>query len=266
MARWAKVQRRGYVEDRRGMAFTAGGIGITGVVALLAVNFLLGGDLGDALRIIEEVPLSSVNMQEFEGEDEYEVFSSRVLGSTNTTWENEFKELSIVYTEPKLVLFRDATQGACGLSTSEVGPHYCPIDQTIYLDETFFDELEIRFGAKGGDVAEAYVIGHEVGHHVQNLLGIIDSNIITNETQIMIELMADCLAGVWANSLNIDQILLPGEIDEAMDAAAAVGDDRIQKKLSGQINPETWTHGSSEQRVAAFNLGYENGNLKACEF
>jgi predicted metalloprotease len=153
-----------------------------------------------------------------------------------------------------------------------VGPHYCPLDKTIYLDETFFEELKNRFGAEGGDVAEAYVIAHEVGHHAQNELGIMSqvqkaqqsSGNDANALSIKLELQADCFAGLWANSIKDQGVFEKGEIHEAMDAAAAVGDDRIQEKVIGYQNPESWTHGSSKERVEAFNKGYETGLLSSC--
>ncbi len=168
------------------------------------------------------------------------------------------------------MLFRTATQSGCGTATSDVGPHYCPADSTIYLDETFFEELQRRFGAEGGDVAEAYVISHEVGHHVQNELGIMDdirsgSSGAAREDSINLELQADCFAGVWANSVSQIGVIGPGEIKEAIDAAEAVGDDRIQKSVTGQVNPETWTHGSSVQRAQWFNAGYNTGKPADCD-
>jgi uncharacterized protein len=164
------------------------------------------------------------------------------------------------------------TTSACGNASSAVGPHYCPLDRTIYLDETFFDELTRRFGAEGGDVAEAYVIAHEVAHHAQNELGIMDqvnkaaqsNEESANDLSVGIELQADCFAGLWANSIKDLGVFMPGEIKEALDAAAAVGDDRIQERVTGHINPESWTHGSSEQRVTWFNRGFETGNLANC--
>jgi predicted metalloprotease len=171
-----------------------------------------------------------------------------------------------------LVLFRTATNSACGTATSQIGPHYCPLDSTIYLDETFFDELTNRLGATGGDVAEAYVIAHEVGHHVQNELGIMN-RVQTqqqalpsqaNELSVQLELQADCFAGLWAHSIRDIGVFETNEIREAMDAAAAVGDDRIQERTQGYVNPENWTHGSSDQRVEWFNKGYQTGELSAC--
>lgn len=261
MAKWERISYRGNVEDRRALGGVVGGIGVTGVVLLLALNFLAGGDLSDAISLIEQVPVedTQVDTSQFAGEDEYEVFASTVLGSANNTWSN----LLPSYTEPTLVLFRDSAETECGVATSTVGPFYCPLDRTIYLDETFFDELENRFGARGGDVSEAYVIAHEVGHHVQDQLNMLSPG-RSNAESIAIELQADCFAGIWANSIRDQQVFEEGEIIEAMDAASAVGDDRIQGSLGGQVNPETWTHGSSSQRVEAFSKGYDIGTQQSC--
>lgn len=271
MADWSKIGSRGNVEDRRAMGPAAfGGLGIGGLVLLVVFNLLGGASPEDLLYQLENIPIEpqqNINKQEFEGEDNYEVFASKVLGSNNGMWANLFSRMGRTYTEPKLVLFRGATESRCGNASSQVGPHYCPNDNTIYLDETFFDELTTRFGAKGGDVAEAYVISHEVAHHVQNELGIMEevhaSN--SNEQAIKLELQADCFAGLWANSIKEQGIFEPGEIHEAIDAAAAVGDDRIQERATGYVNPETWTHGSSEQRVAWFDTGYNSGSLAQCD-
>ncbi len=268
MALWDKLNTRGNVEDRRGMAPVVGGISLTGVVLLMLFNALSGGDPVDVLSQLQDIPVQTQNVDSkaFEGEDDYEKFASTVLGSNNEMWQKILKGAGKTYSPPKLVLFRTATESGCGTATSEVGPHYCPLDKTIYLDETFFDELINRFGAKGGDVAEAYVISHEVGHHAQNELGLMDKvrDNPNNELSVKLELQADCFSGLWANSIKNAGVFLPGEIDEAMDAAAAVGDDRVQEAVTGQINPETWTHGSSEERVHWFNLGFEKGNLADC--
>lgn len=277
MADWGKILSRGNVEDRRGFAPSAiGGISLTGLALLIIFNVLSGGEATDVLNQLDSLPAQTTqqtNSQEFEGTDEYEVFVSTVLGSNNDMWSQVFAQRNETYNPPTLVLFRTATESSCGTATSQIGPHYCPLDNTIYLDETFFDELQSRFGAKGGDVAEAYVIAHEVAHHAQNELGIMNqvqqaqqSNPNqANNLSINLELQADCFAGLWAHSIKDKQILGPGEIREAMDAAASVGDDRIQKQATGSINPETWTHGSSDQRVAWFNKGYESGNLSSCD-
>lgn len=276
MAKWGNLNTRGNVDDRRGLAPMVGGIGLTGAILITALTLFTGGDLGDVISILDTLPVQTPpapNAEQFVGEDEYEVFASTVLGSANAMWHAQFAQLAKDYPEPTLVLFREATQSACGGATSAVGPHYCFVDQTIYLDETFFDELSARFGAEGGDVAEAYVIAHEVGHHVQYALGYLEENRRqqqrqprrANELSIALELQADCFAGLWAHSIRDQAVFEEGEIREAMDAAAAVGDDRIQQTVTGRVNPESWTHGSSEQRVEWFMRGYERGELAACE-
>jgi uncharacterized protein len=276
MANWGNIFSRGNVEDRRSFGpVAARGISLTGLALLLIFNFLSGGDIGDILGQIDVAPTQQTQPLDntaFEGDDDYEVFASKVLGSNNDMWRQKFSERNLTYNPPKLVLFRSSTYSSCGTATSRVGPHYCPLDKTIYLDETFFDELTNILGAKGGDVAEAYVISHEVGHHTQNELGILgqqNSGSLTagdsNELSVKIELQADCFAGLWVNSIRDLNILEPGEVYEAMDAAEAVGDDRIQEKVTGYINPENWTHGSSEQRVFWFNKGYQEGNMESCD-
>lgn len=267
MADWKKIISRGDVEDRRGFAPAVGGLSLTGIALLFAINYLMGGDPADVLNQLQNVSTTSqqqyVDTTEFEGEDTYEVFASTVLGSNNELWTEIFNQQGKTYQPPKLVLFRTATESSCGTATSQVGPHYCPLDKTIYLDETFFDELTNRLGAQGGDVAEAYVIAHEVGHHAQNELGLLDSG-TSNEESIQTELQADCFAGLWAHSIRDLGVFQPDEVGEAMDAAAAVGDDRIQETINGSVNPETWTHGSSTQRVTSFNAGFEQGRFDAC--
>lgn len=266
MANWGKILGRGNVEDRRSYAPAVGRITVTGVVLALAFSYITGTNPIDMLQVLQQIPTENrqvVDNGAYAGADEYEVFASTVLGSNDTLWSDVFSQQGKTYTSPKLVLFRTATESGCGTATSDVGPHYCPLDRTIYLDETFFDELTNRFGAKGGDVAEAYVIAHEVGHHAQNELGIMEQA-QNSESSVQLELQADCFAGMWANSIRDQGVFLPGEIEEAMDAAAAVGDDRIQEKVTGRVNPETWTHGSSEERVSWFNRGYESGSLSTC--
>ncbi len=189
-------------------------------------------------------------------------------------WTDLFAQAGQQYRPADLVLFEGSTNSACGGATSAIGPHYCPLDEQIYIDLGFFDELQRRFGASGGDFAEAYVIAHEVAHHVQNLLGISDQvNALSqqdpsqrNGLSVRLELQADCWSGVWAHSIyQRGDVLEPGDIEEALSAAAAVGDDRIQAQSGGRINPESWTHGSSEQRVAWFSTGYETGDPNACD-
>lgn len=280
MARWNRLRTRGNVEDRRGLRGTGmavGGLGGIGLIVVLLFALLGGGSGLD--QVMDQLAPQTAAQQgtqpaEFQGEDDYEVFASTVLGSTDVTWEDIFIASELTYPLPRLVLFRGSTESGCGVATSSVGPHYCPTDETIYLDETFFDELVTRFGSEGGDVAEAYVIAHEVGHHVQNVLGVMDqvqnaqrqaeSQQEVNDLSVRLELQADCFAGVWANSISDQGVFLPGEIEEALDAAAAVGDDRIQQRVEGQISPENWTHGSSAQRVDWFTTGFETGDPTSC--
>lgn len=282
MADWSKITGRGNVQDRRGMRPAAiggvGGLGALGLVFYLITAFFggdpTGGQLDDVLGQLQQSQgvQQQVDQGEFEGADSYETFASRVLASNNEVWSEVFRQSGQSYAPPRLVLFRQATQSACGGARSEVGPHYCPLDSTVYLDETFFAELQRRFGAQGGDVAEAYVIAHEVGHHVQNELGIMErvrraqqeNPDSANELSILQELQADCFAGIWAHSLRGEGVFEPGEIREAIDAAEAVGDDRIQRSVRGQVNPETWTHGSSAQRKEWFTRGYESGRPSSC--
>ncbi|MDB5168349.1 MAG: uncharacterized protein JWO55_607 [Candidatus Saccharibacteria bacterium] len=272
MAYWDKLTGRGNVEDRRGQAAAiGGGLGAIGIVVTLIYSFLSGAPI-DVAQILSQLQATQSTQQnltnkDFEGADNYEVFASTVLGSTTDLWKNIFLQNSMTYPEPRLVLFRVATTSGCGMATSDVGPHYCPSDQTIYIDETFFVELQQRFKAKGGDVAEAYVIAHEVGHHVQNELGIMDQiqqQGNSNELSVKLELQADCFAGIWANSVNELGVFQSGEINEAIDAASAVGDDRIQQSTQGQLSPETWTHGSSQQRVEWFTKGFDSGDPQTC--
>jgi hypothetical protein len=271
MALWDKIGSRGRVEDRRGFGPTAvgGGLGLTGFALIIGFTLLTGGDMNDVLNQLQYVPAATeqhYSAADFEGADSYEVFASTVLGSTNDLWTRVFAGNNKTYEPPTLVLFRGSTQSGCGGASAAVGPHYCPLDDTIYLDETFFEELTNRLGARGGDVAQAYVIAHEVGHHVQNELGVSEaaSRDGSNEASIRLELQADCYAGLWANSVKDLGVFEPGEIEEAIDAAAAVGDDRIQSTVQGRITPETWTHGSSADRVRWFKTGFELGSVAAC--
>lgn len=276
MALWDKITSRGNVEDRRAdtPGLVAGG-GLVGVISLglLLFSMFSGNtaiDPNSVSQVLNQLSTlkgttSQVDTQKFSGEDSYQVFAEKVLGSSNDTWSQIFKQNGKTYKEPKLVLFRQATKSGCGVATSSEGPHFCPVDGTIYLDETFFDELTKRFGAKGGDVAQGYVIAHEVGHNVQNQLGILDkASGGSNKESIATELQADCYAGVWAKSVSDEGVILPGEIAQAVDAAAAVGDDRIQQSVEGSIHQETWTHGSSVQRVSWFNSGYNSGSPTTC--
>ncbi len=276
MANWGSISDSGDVEDRRGLggglAFAGGG-GILAILLTLGLNYMglqvPQSTVEEILAQVQSLQSKSVDPAdqpvEFRGDDSYEVFTKKVLGSSNTTWTNVFSENTQSYKRPKLVLFRGITQSSCGIASSQVGPHYCPLDSTIYLDETFFDELKSRFGGNTGEVAQAYVIAHEVGHHVQNQLGAFDNyQTQTREGAIALELQADCYAGIWAFSQSKNGVFENNEIDQALSAAAAVGDDNIQERTEGRVTPENWTHGSSEQRVNAFSTGYKSGNPAQC--
>lgn len=194
-----------------------------------------------------------------------------IVSDIQAFWETQFSASGRDYPETKLVLFDGSTQSACGPASAATGPFYCPADEKVYLDLSFFDELKSRFGASGGDFAMAYVVAHEFGHHIQTVLGISErvQDLAArdpgqrNVLSVKQELQADCLAGVWADSAQSD--LEPGDIEEGLSAAAAVGDDRIQQSTSGRIDPENWTHGSAEQRVAWFTKGFESGNPDTCD-
>ncbi len=281
--RWRKLESSGNVVDRRGTGVKVGagvgGLGILGVIIALLFGGLGGGggfeDVGDILNQVQaEPPAAQQQPDEFQGLDESEDFVRRVLGSTETVWADVFGSAGLQYRPARLVLFNAPTESACGGARSEVGPHYCPLDETIYIDLEFFEVLSQRFGASSGDFAQAYVIAHEVGHHVQNGLDIMDEvqqlqrsdPSTANDLSVRLELQADCLAGIWANSIwQREDVLEPGDIDEAMSAAAAVGDDRIQAATTGRVSPESWTHGSAEQRVRWFTEGYETGDPNACD-
>lgn len=276
MARWDKISDIGNVVDRRGvgggLAFAGGG-GIVAILITLALGYfglqVPQSTVEEILAQVDSLQSTQVDESqqpiEFRGTDDYEVFTGKVLGSADSVWRQIFAENNQKYQEPRLVLFRGVTQSACGVASSSVGPHYCPRDDTIYLDETFFDELYRRFGGDTGDVAQAYVIAHEVGHHVQNQLGALNSRTqSTREGAIALELQADCYAGIWAHTQAQNGIFEEGEINEALSAAAAVGDDNIQETIQGRVTPENWTHGSSDQRVNAFETGYQTGDPSQC--
>jgi predicted metalloprotease len=252
----------------------AGGLGLIAVVVVMLLSGGSGGglDLDGLMQSLgtqapASTPQSSGPEEAAEGE-----FVAAVLGTTETYWGDEFAAAGDTYPAPTLVLFTGATSSRCGGATAQVGPHYCPVDETIYVDLGFFTELQQRFGASGGDFAEAYVIAHEVGHHIQKVTGTMDQVRTAqsqnpgrrNELSVLMELQADCYAGVWANSVLERDVLQPGDIEEGLDAAAAVGDDRIQERATGRVDPESWTHGSAEQRVRWFTIGFESGDPEVC--
>ncbi len=284
--RWRRLETSDNVEDRRGtgraVAVGAGGIGIIGLLVALLFGDGSGGnggfdgvdDLLDQVQRDGAPAGTGEQAAEFQGIDESEDFVRRVLGSTETVWGEVFAAAGRRYDPATLVLFDAPTPSACGGARSDVGPHYCPLDTTVYIDLGFFAELERRFGVDSGDFAQAYVIAHEIGHHVQNELGVMDevrllqrsSPSDANDLSVRLELQADCLAGIWANAIwQRENVLDRDDIEEALDAAAAVGDDRIQAATAGRVTPESWTHGSSEQRVRWFGEGYASGDPDACD-
>lgn len=273
--RWGSG-RSSNIEDRRGMGvgkLAGGGIG-TIVIALIAMYF--GVDPSVILNQADTLtPGQQQTQTQFSPEEErLKEFMSVVLADTEDVWGTLFSSAGKVYEQPKLVLFSGAVQSACGAAESAMGPFYCPADQKLYLDMSFFNELSKRLDAPG-DFAQAYVVAHEVGHHVQNLMGTADRvrsaqqnarGQQANTLQVRMELQADCFAGVWAYHANKKrQILEPGDTEEALAAASGVGDDRLQKKARGYIVPESFTHGSSEQRMRWFSAGMQSGEPAQCD-
>ncbi|TQI70352.1 hypothetical protein JM79_1262 [Gramella sp. Hel_I_59] len=270
--KWQGRRQSGNVEDRRGSSgkgkLIAGG-GIIGVIFVIAQFILSDGDVS-VLQQLEGSGSSQTESRELTAEEkEMGEFVATVLADTEDVWNDVFAENNMNYQEPGLVLFSDAVQTACGGASSASGPFYCPADQKIYMDLTFFDQLRQRFGAKGGDYAVAYVMAHEVGHHVQHLMGTAgkvrnlqrqSSQTEANELSVALELQADFYAGVWTKENQ--QYLSEGDIEEALSAANAVGDDAIQKRTSGSVNPDSFTHGTSEQRKAWFMRGYRTGDIR----
>ncbi len=281
--KWRKGKRSGDLVDRRGspgkMVGVGAGVGLPILIVIFVVNLLAGGsgglpDVGDILGGLNsgsDAPGQGLPPGADPDKDLVD-FMSFVLDDVQNFWEDTFKGSNKSYDRAKLVLFTNSTGSACGGATSAIGPHYCPPDQKVYIDLDFFKELKRRFGAPG-DFAQAYVLAHEIGHHVQNVLGI-DDDVNeaarddpdgANELSIRQELQADCFAGVWAFTIYERDLLESGDLEEGLDAAAAVGDDRIQEQAGQRINPEKWTHGSSEQRVRWFRAGFEDGDPNACD-
>lgn len=275
-----------HVEDRRGGGFGGGfgggkTIGVGTLIVALAAAYFFGIDPtvilqgGSALQGSGPYPEAS-QQQQAPATDQMTVFVRKVLGNTERTWSHIFQnDLNRSYAPPTLVLFSGATPTACGTGQAAMGPFYCPADQKVYIDLSFYDELRQRFGA-AGDFAQAYVIAHEIGHHVQNLLGVSDkvdsarrrvSEKQANQLSVRLELQADCLAGVWAATAQRanQQLLEPGDIEEGLRAAAAIGDDRLQRQSQGYVVPDAFTHGSSEQRVRWLRRGLESGDIAKCD-
>jgi uncharacterized protein len=284
--RWTYGRQSSNIEDRRGMGGGFGGRGLKvgagggiGIIVIAVVAMFLGidpsvilqGGMGDGgAPAGYEQPRGPASPQEAEREK----FVSLMLGDTEETWKTIFQQGGKQYEEPTLVLFSGAVDSACGSAQAATGPFYCPGDRKLYVDLSFFDELEQRFGAPG-DFAQAYVVAHEVGHHVQTLLGVTQQvqsarqqigRDQANQLSVLTELQADCYAGVWANhAQEARQVLEPGDIEEGLRAAAAVGDDRIQRETQGRVVPDSFTHGSSEQRMTWFRRGLERGDVNQCD-
>ena len=276
---WQGRRESDNVEDRRSgggrTAIVGGGVG---TLVLALVVYFLGGD---PRAVLNQQPVvdpgsqpSGAPLQESAQESQQKQFVSVVLADTEDVWHAVFREAGADYREPKLVLFRDLYPSGCGQAAAQMGPFYCPADERVYLDLAFFDELSSRFGAQG-EFARAYVVAHEVGHHVQKLLGISErvqaaqarsDEVKANALSVRLELQADCLAGVWAARTQAQKhVLQTGDIESALSAAAAVGDDRLQKAARGTVQPETFTHGSSAQRMQWFKRGCDSAQLKSCD-
>lgn len=273
--KWKGTRESDNVEDRRGMSSggkTIVGGGIIGIIILL-VNVFGGENAQMITPILEQMQGSQSNQTEAAAplskeDEEMGHFVKTVLAKTEDTWDKKFAELGMTYKKPKLVLFRGSVNTACGGASSASGPFYCPGDQKVYMDLGFFEELKTKFGAEGGDFAIAYVIAHEIGHHIQTLLGTSakmrqaqegKSEAEANKLSVALELQADFYAGVWAH--DNQQYIEAGDIEEALSAAHAVGDDAIQSKMQGHVVPDSFTHGTSEQRMYWFKKGYKTGDI-----
>ncbi|MET0514611.1 MAG: neutral zinc metallopeptidase [Nitrospiraceae bacterium] len=278
--RWEDQHGSDNIEDRRGMGPVRGvGIGLGSIVLVLAVSYLTGANPLQLLNLVSGVQnVTTPASPGPEGpigapSDELGRFASVVLADTEETWKAVLPKLGQRYEEPRLVLFTGAVLSACGTASAAVGPFYCPGDRKVYLDLSFFDELSHRLGAPG-DFAQAYVIAHEIGHHVQNLLGVADkvthlqrqaSTADANVLSVRMELQADCLAGVWGyHARHSRNLIEPGDFEAGLRAAAAIGDDRLQKAGQGYVQRESWTHGSSEQRTTWLRRGLQSGDPAVC--
>ena len=282
--RWTSTGRSRNIEDRRGQRPAArrpASVGLGGLIVILIVGYLLGinpleilqltgGAGGGQPQVSTQVETGPV--QSDAREEQLVDFVSFVLDDAQAVWARNLPRYGLQYRDAKLVLFRDAVQSACGFASAATGPFYCPADEKVYIDLGFYDDLRSRFGA-AGDFAQAYVLAHEIGHHVQNITGI-EREVrqrqraqpgSANELSVLMELQADCLAGLWGSSTAERDILEAGDVEEGLNAAAAIGDDRIQKMSGRYVNPDAFTHGSSEQRVEWFSRGLRSGELDACD-
>lgn len=285
--RWQGARRSGNVEDRRGqgrrMPGGVGGMGLGGIVIVVVISLLLGKNPMELLGLFDQQAGPGTTLPAPQAgqaapapaDDEASQFVGAILASTEDVWAPIFQQAGSQYPAPKLVLFSDQVSSACGQASSAVGPFYCPGDRQVYIDLVFFSEMKSRLGG-GGDFAEAYVIAHEVGHHIQTLSGVSakvnqmrqrgenvegDNGVLVRQ-----ELQADCYAGVWANHAQArHQWLEAGDIEEALSTASAIGDDRLQKQARGSVVPDSFTHGTSEQRVRWFRTGFESGDVARCD-
>jgi uncharacterized protein len=281
--RWSGREGSSNVEDRRGMGIGRGpSLGCGGLLVVGVIALLTGADPRQILQLLTGAAQEQTQQREQPGprapreapKDELGQFASVVLKDTEVTWSEIFERRGSSYQKPTMVLFSRAVRSACGTASSAVGPFYCPADRKVYLDVSFFAELNRKLGAPG-DFAAAYVIAHEVGHHVQQLLGVSDkvertrrgaSEVEANQLSVRLELQADCLAGVWGYYANKErQIIEPGDFEEGLRAAGAIGDDRLQEMGQGYVQPESWTHGSSEQRQSWLRQGLTTGDIGTCD-
>jgi uncharacterized protein len=273
------MRRSDNVEDRRGMPMAGAGLklGGGGLLLILLLSVITGTNPLDLISGLEEAgspPVIDQGPQRKPPVDDPQAdFIRAVLGDTEDTWSRLFSQGGGTYEPPRLVLFSGAVQSACGQASAAVGPFYCPPDRQVYLDLQFFQELSERFGAPG-EFARAYVIAHEIGHHVQNLLGISErvqrqrqrlDQVSANALSVRLELQADCYAGVWGHSAARRNFLEPGDVEAALKAASAIGDDRLQRQSRGVVVPESFTHGSSAQRVQWFRTGLDSGDVRRCD-
>ena len=264
----------GNIEDRRGMG-VGGGIGI-GTIVVAVIAYFLGIDPTTVINASEQINAQRAPQQaarEGAPEDEMGQFVSKVLGSTEDVWTQIMRAHGRQYRQPKLVLYTGAVRSACGMGQAAMGPFYCPNDEKLYIDLAFYRDLRDRFRAPG-DFAQAYVIAHEVGHHIQNQLGVMEtlhslqgrvSKQEFNRASVRVELQADCFAGVWGHHAGNAKLLDPGDVEEGLAAATAIGDDRLQKQTQGHVVPESFTHGTSAQRVSWFRRGLQSGRMEDCD-
>ncbi|HEY6805660.1 MAG TPA: neutral zinc metallopeptidase [Pyrinomonadaceae bacterium] len=274
--RWRGERESDNVEDRRGMSGGGGRIAVgggLGTLIVIIIAVLFGADPRQLLQQAptdQPAPTSQSQRQGGGQEDDMKKFVSVVLGKTEDVWQDIFRQNGKQYRDPTLVLFTDQVQSACGSASSASGPFYCPGDQKVYIDLSFYEELRRRFHSPG-DFAQAYVIAHEVGHHVQKLLGISDrveamqrraSEVEGNKLSVRLELQADFFAGVWARYVQKQGLLEEGDIEEALNAASAIGDDAIQRQSTGHVVPDSFTHGTSEQRIRWFKKGFDTGDIR----